>query len=414
MRINPGSKQGKKRTAPVKLILVNLAALACASYVAGGMYSMHKYKAWNLDREERVNRLAPGKCEDFDCRGFTDFNTAKQAWATRGDETPCLMSNPIFGYTNTCTKGRLGLSKETDQQKDTNTVRILLLGGSQANITTPYLQEALNKYLKQKHPRLRGEVFGAALGGGKQPMQIQAANALLALGYKFDAIVNINGWNEIVLATLENNINGISTIYPRGHIDRLFLTQRALATDPAEQRQNIATRLLGYHPLWNAYEFENEIRRRKIISGRQNGAFFISRLKLNPFPNLSQEDRLNEAERIWVTSSRNSFAISEASGVKYLEVIQPSLNHTKSKSALTSSEASLKCQSDSASEVLNNTYSKPASQLTGTPSKNTFDARYIFRDMKQSSYSDCVHLNSEGSAILAKEIVRRTIQLLGL
>jgi len=48
----------------------------------------------------------------------------------------------------------------------------------------------------------------------------------MAMGYEFNSIVNINGWNEIVLASVENAKASIPSIYPRSHLDRIFLEQR--------------------------------------------------------------------------------------------------------------------------------------------------------------------------------------------
>ena len=397
-----------------KLISTNLIILLGSSYALGSLYSLGKYGDFNLNRAKRLQLLSPGTCKGASCRGFTDFNTAKESWVTRGDETPCLMSNPIFGYTNTCTKGKLGLSKETDKKKSDRTIRLLVVGGSQANIMTPQIENSLKTYIRENKPHLQAEVFGAALGGAKQPMQTQTVNALMALGYEFDAIVNINGWNEIVLATLENEINGISTIYPRGHLDRLFLQQRALLAGSGDNEASIFEKILDWHPIWNAYKYESKKQetlslasKRHRLTAAQEGSFFIARLKLDPFPALSQTERLQEAESIWRNSSRSLMAMSSAAGVEYLEVIQPSLDHHNSKRFLTDSEKRMKCKSGKPANILSKTYAKPTSEITGTPKTNTLDARYIFAEESRTTYTDCVHLNETGSKLLSLAIIQR-------
>ena len=49
-------------------------------------------------------------------------------------------------------------------------------------------KECLPHFKKYKNLGFnKAEVFGAAIGGGKQPMQLQTANALLGMGYEFNS-----------------------------------------------------------------------------------------------------------------------------------------------------------------------------------------------------------------------------------
>ncbi|MGV2340018.1 MAG UNVERIFIED_CONTAM: hypothetical protein LVR18_40500 [Planctomycetaceae bacterium] len=75
-----------------------------------------------------------------------------------------------------------------------------------------------------------------ALPGYKQPQQLFSLSYVLALGGEFDAIINLDGFNDGVLAVLENARQGTSIAYPRSwHAaiagdDRSASVGRSLAT----------------------------------------------------------------------------------------------------------------------------------------------------------------------------------------
>lgn len=66
-----------------------------------------------------------------------------------------------------------------------------------------------------------------ALPGYKQPQQLIALNYVLALGSEFDAVINIDGFNDAVLSILENAQQGTAIDYPRS-----WHARSILMTDP--------------------------------------------------------------------------------------------------------------------------------------------------------------------------------------
>ncbi len=58
-------------------------------------------------------------------------------------------------------------------------------------------------------------VLNFSTGGYKQPQQLIILSYLLALGAQFDAIVNIDGFNEMALPVSENIPSGVYPFYPR-------------------------------------------------------------------------------------------------------------------------------------------------------------------------------------------------------
>ena len=86
--------------------------------------------------------------------------------------------------------------------------------------------DILEKILLLRFPNNRFKVYNAAIPGGKQPQQLFLLNYLLLLGYEFDIVINIDGYNEVVFPLAENLPNGLWPHYPRRHDRRIFKMAR--------------------------------------------------------------------------------------------------------------------------------------------------------------------------------------------
>ncbi len=67
-------------------------------------------------------------------------------------------------------------------------------------------------------PRFAGRqisVVRLALGSYKQPQQLMTLSYLLSMGAEFDLIINLDGFNEVVLPSVSNIPNGTFPFYPR-------------------------------------------------------------------------------------------------------------------------------------------------------------------------------------------------------
>ena len=148
------------------------------------------------------------------------------------DEFKCFSSHPYFGYVETCLpgdqKGFLAEHSLTENISygNQNKFRLLILGGS---VATHLSRRASVKrsfenaiYRSKLRKKFTGgvEVFNAALGGYKQPQQLNILSFLLLQGYRFDAVVNLAGFNEIALPLAENFPKGHSLVLPRSQPER--------------------------------------------------------------------------------------------------------------------------------------------------------------------------------------------------
>ncbi len=125
-----------------------------------------------------------------------------------------------------------------------NQVIIGILGGSVASNYSIY--EVQNKILEKKLqqlPQFQGKeliILSLAIGGYKQPQQLITLNYLLALGQQFDMVINIDGFNEVALANI-NNENGLDFVMPSSsHVQALTgLANNSLSTPAIKALLNI-------------------------------------------------------------------------------------------------------------------------------------------------------------------------------
>ena len=102
-------------------------------------------------------------------------------------------------------------------QRSTGAVNICLMGGSVAVGIYAKSRDLLIENLKSselfKDKEINIILF--ALGGFKQPQQLMALNYFLSLGAEYDIVINLDGFNEVVLPFSDNLPFNIYPSYPR-------------------------------------------------------------------------------------------------------------------------------------------------------------------------------------------------------
>jgi hypothetical protein len=109
---------------------------------------------------------------------------------------------------------------------------ILIVGGSVAQIFGQYGEERLKQVLKAD-PRFTERsvrLIKYGRGGYKQPQQALFVTYLLSLGFSFDCVLNLDGFNELALGT-DNAALGTNPVFPSiphwGHLAVGGRTDRA-------------------------------------------------------------------------------------------------------------------------------------------------------------------------------------------
>ncbi len=103
------------------------------------------------------------------------------------------------------------------QKRSKDKIIIGIFGGSSAEIFAQYGQDVLKDQLKKIAAFRNKEiiVLNLAIGSYKQPQQLMALNYILALGGEFDFVINMDGFNELVLPVLDNIPNNVHPFFPR-------------------------------------------------------------------------------------------------------------------------------------------------------------------------------------------------------
>lgn len=135
-----------------------------------------------------------------------------------------------------------------------DTVRVCLMGGSVAMGVHTFSQPRLIENL-HADPRFRGKAFTVsvfALGGFKQPQPLEALSWFRSMGARYDLIITLDGFNDIVLPWCDNAPYGVHPSYPRNwnlyarkkldlRVQRLLAQRLAVEMDRESDRSRFAS-----------------------------------------------------------------------------------------------------------------------------------------------------------------------------
>jgi len=312
--------------------------------------------------------------------------------------------------------------------------KIAVIGGSVAGIFGVRGSEKLCALL-EADPRLAGRkvhVFGHGRGSFKQPQQLNLVNYLLASGGRYDAIINLDGFNEVALSG-HNLWEGASPIYPS--VFRWAHLAQGAKLEAAD--------LDLLSSAWSARREGLELAQLSLADGRMHSAI-LGRARLRRMDRIrarwaqAQESygkRLLERDADfsmrgprfegdheamlaavvvgWVESSRSLQALCDARGMSYLHVLQPTL-HDKGSKPLTPQELASDNAHQSWIEAVGRGY--PMLRAAGASLRaaqvNFLDASMIFKDTPQTLYFDACHFRAPGVVMLAEQVAARFLEVM--
>ncbi len=324
------------------------------------------------------------------------------------------ITDSIFGFRIICNESQsLGLTNQyTLEKQDLNNFKILIIGGSVAEdlYTDSSFNKLIKDTIKKEQPKVEAsqiKIFNSALPGGKQPQGLFTLKSLEMLGYEFDLIIELSGFNEMVLAIGENfSENRINPIYPRAQNLRTIHTADYIKNGPLSKIINIHpfTHTLKRSGIWDKSRRFFQQNARKSSSKKLFMDFLMPE-------NIDEASVL--AKQIYKESVENMYYHSQRKGNHYILVLQPS-HHLKNSKILSDEEKKLFYTSNhvtpwakTAGEIINKTYSSIDKSTFNIPKSNLVDLRGIFKDNSDSLYIDeCCHLSKEGMNLLSKEIIK--------
>jgi hypothetical protein len=305
-----------------------------------------------------------------------------------------------------------------------------VFGGSFAEEVATKGRDALTRELRKWLPFNDKEivVHPVALGGYKQPQQLLAFAYFLALGARFDIVVNIDGFNEVALPGAEN-AGLVFPFYPRGWPARVnnFIDPRKmelggalemLARKDGRLARSFSGFPLGYsmtaNLVWRSWHIRLAAERDRTAldleqhSARREGkpGYLASGPAFNfPTPEAMHE----ETARLWERCSREMHHLSAANGILYFHFLQPN-QYVEGSKVMTRRERRI---------AWLESHPYRAGVLAGYPhlirmgaELRRRDVRFhdltpIFRPYKEALYVDsCCHVNERGYEIVAREIGR--------
>jgi hypothetical protein len=281
-------------------------------------------------------------------------------------------------------------------------------------------------------PRFAGKEFEfvpLALGGWKQPQQLQALAFLLSLGAEFDLVLNIDGFNEVALPGPENAAAGVFPAYPRNWrlkaadlpdpdarraIGEMLSLRRRRAEWAA--RSAFAWRPMRWSALVNlvwlagdrplaaeAAAAEETVRS---AAGRASSAT-NRRVAGPPFPAADREAVSAEAVAVWRRSSQQMHALCRGNAVRYFHFLQPNQYVAGSK-PMSEPERRVALRDDHPYRAgAEAAYPRLIAEGTALRAAGVpfTDLTGVFRAHPEPLYfDDCCHVNADGNAILADAI----------
>jgi hypothetical protein len=330
----------------------------------------------------------------------------------------------------------LGLvdNQSSIQQRGSNRLIIGVTGGSVSwQVGTKAKKEFAQ--IIQQDPRFKNHeiiVLRIGLPGWKQPQQLMNLNWLYSLGAEFDAVVNIDGFNEAVLSIYENYEGKAHTAYPRSWevrsqdiVDpREYATTFELFQIRAE-RQAAAMSIRDSPFRWSAVRSliwqiqEQALLARRLelgdhlLAAHRKSPAFVHAGPEQTFKN--DEAVVAEVVRLWQETSRQCEYVCRGNGTVYLHALQPNQYLPGSKPMSDWEKQFSYFPGKTEAEIVTRTYPKmiAAGETLQAEGIHFLDLTMLFSDENKTIYIDpWCHYNDAGNSRVAQVIAKELLKIL--
>lgn len=356
--------------------------------------------------------------------------------ASRRDSNP-LFLHPFFGFEARPNHARLIEDVRPGSKAEAgNPYTIVILGGSVAGLfgeESTGASDVLARDL-EADPRLGGRrvrVLSHGRGAFKEPQQLYVLTWLFALGLEPDAVINIDGFNEVAVSN-QNVSYGAHPLYPafpqwgprlRAGLltasPELFdaVTERRYRlrsiAETALARGYIHSAILGTWSLsrLEAADLAWQDAQAALLSSARDGE--SSKDGLGPPFEGGVEEVIDLAVRCWRETSLDLEALCRRRSLPYLHVLQPTLHDAGSK-PLTDEERKQGKACREWREAVPLGYPRlraegAALAAAGFP---FLDASMLFAEVEETLYYDACHFNRAGNELLAHAIAAAFLRTL--
>ena len=306
-----------------------------------------------------------------------------------------------------------------------------IAGGSVAWEFSWEAEDVLREKLSA-HPSLKGrriQFVRLAMPGYKQPQQLMAYNFLLTQGAEFDAMINIDGYNETVLTICDNAKQGTAISYPRAWHGRVVaMADPRISADAARllqlrgKRQQMAKSTQIFIWRWSyLYNLIWLMRDRSAWTEQTDLGLHVSKSKVHSFTTHGPENRFvgvtlePEVAAMWQRCSWQMHHLCKANRTLYLHVLQPNQYVPDSKRLSEKELMSCFDPGDVSAEFVPRMYPRLQELGRVLESKGVefSDQTKVFSGVEKTLYVDpWCHFNEEGHRLLGVAIGDRLLQML--
>lgn len=331
-------------------------------------------------------------------------------------------------------------------KKNSNQYIIGMFGGSVANdfAINDYIYNEFTRRLKKSPFFANKEIIllNFGVGGYKQPQQLLILNYLLAINQQFDLVINLDGFNEIALANI-NNTNKLDLAMPSfQHIQPLTglannnlsfkvlqsmldirqtkkkLSQTIKDLDSCSFALCYTARSLQARHLINQYQEKlKDYEKQQKANANQ---LFDKNNVINLYQSQSkvsdeqQQQAYDQMISLWYQSSLTMSQVLKARKIPYFHFIQPN-QYYPSKRVFTEEEKKLYIVTYSPySNAIKSGYPKLLSKVEDLRKEqvNIFSAVNVLDGAKETVYRDnCCHYNNIGQNLLGDYISEAIIKV---
>jgi hypothetical protein len=300
------------------------------------------------------------------------------------------------------------------------------LGGSVAQSMGKVMREAFHRVC-----RVPPNVVTLGFAGYKQPQQLLALTYFLSLGAEYDLIINLDGYNEIVLPVTDNYDVGVNPFYPRNWNLRISrqpskkilaeigkvrylrdLKQENLdALTSSPFRGSAVFGLLKVQQFkrlnWNIDRTNHkllQLQQEEVKKFEESGPFF-------PYKDIRQ--LYDDAAAVWIRSSVLLDQLARENGMEYYHFLQPNQYVQGSKVLSEEEKRSAYLEKVKISQSALIGYQILIEQGKKLLEKNIkfFDATMVFAKERETVYIDiCCHYNDLGKELLGAYMMDKIVQ----
>jgi hypothetical protein len=320
------------------------------------------------------------------------------------------------------------------QKRGADRVLIGVFGGSFAHEFALQADDRLRERLRDAQAFAGKEItlIRLAMPGTKQPQQLMILNYFLALGAEFDYVVNLDGFNDVVLPVTGNLRTHVFYAYPHEWNARMqdlvnprdssisyeILRLRAL-------RQRAAQAMLASPLKWSElrraiWKVRDQLLRRRIVElgvefvtrrESEGRGFAIDGPKLNP---ATPREMVPLLVDLWRRSSWQLASLCRSHGIRYLHCLQPN-QYVPGSKTLTEGELehAFAPEHPYKSGVEEGYPALQASRAWLAEHGVRFaDLTGLYVNEKVTIYRDwCCHVNGRGYDLVAEAVADELIQL---